>query len=599
MAEIARISVLEAYGTNCDFYTVEASASNAQEPFSPYSTPTIETATLYDYGTGTTYTANILLLADIPTTAAARAESYYTKVGVLLNDDYSVNYDKVCVFFSKSGYWACSFTLTFATVNGWVKSGPTGSATGDDFDEGQYLAYFVQPAPYVSFTAYLFYIRYSVASGEKYTITIDNSAGGTDVTATITTALDVITPQMVAAGESVSLELLSGDTVALNCANIYGYESTFSGYYSGTTALSSLAAYSFVVTAESTITVKWTENYKNTITSPTVGDLTLTFTAQWVGSDGVTYTHAETVAPGESGTLYNPTNSGVLLLAYSGGTDTAGLDCWTEDGEKLAEYYKTSVNIGGTSGVTFSAAVGYYVSPAFKVPFSGCKITYTIGQNGSTIRSGTCTSTSAQKVGTTIYRVVGLNGTEYKNVTLVLEATFPDGYKFTGWTRDGSVIDRYSNPGTFSCPTGDSLWSFTAKETATTIGGTGLICNDSGELLYADPLPETTHSVTLKMTFSSGTHNITWTIGDESGTEKSTTSISKTVSVTAGGSGSDSGALLYADGVIDDSDGPTVSISGHCQNSAHNYDVSVSVDGSVIYTESDLSGTFNKTIPLT
>ena len=204
----------------------------------------------------------------------------------------------------------------------------------------------------------------------------------------------------------------------------------------------------------------------------------------------------------------------------------------------------------------------------------------------------------------TLYRETDPGVTTDKNITLTLEAAAFDYRTFGGWTRDGTVFDRWSNPAittanepaTYSCAIGE------------TGGGDadGLLCDDtssSAPLLYADGPARhpQTHTVQVSAAYEGGSHYIDWEIGDHSGQhEDIETNWDKTVAVQIGGASGDApdtGALLYADGKTTDIP-PLVRVAFHCQQAEHQYAVTVKIDGTQVDAQTNLSGPYSKTFPL-
>lgn len=59
----------------------------------------------------------------------------------------------------------------------------------------------------------------------------------------------------------------------------------------------------------------------------------------------------------------------------------------------------------------------------------------------------------------------------------------------------------------------------------------------------------------------------------------------------------DTGALLYADGKTPDIP-PLVRVAFHCQQAEHQYAVTVTIDGTQVDAQTNLSGPYSKTFPL-
>lgn len=302
---------------------------------------------------------------------------------------------------------------------------------------------------------------------------------------------------------------------------------------------------------------------------------------------------------GEGGTVpENSSKAFAFFGLYAEPTFTASLIGtaqfvrWESNGSDKGTSPSKTFNVYEGDTVTCVVKVVYAVT---LVAPAGVTLAYTFGLDGEEQASGTVAAGATKSV--------SLSRESEGNMTLVLEASPFSEETFQGWTKDGTVVDRWSNPATFI--TNEAATYSCLVGTAPETSGGGLLCGKYGGLIYADTLKAAaTHTIALSATFAESGHNVTCYIhrADEAQTTASlsdndpTFSATRTLSFPA--KGSNSGRLIFADKQV----GTTprlVKILFHCANATHNYALTLKVDGSTIYSASDLSGTFSKTLEVT
>ena len=221
-------------------------------------------------------------------------------------------------------------------------------------------------------------------------------------------------------------------------------------------------------------------------------------------------------------------------------------------------------------------------------------IQYVCGNNGVQIASGTV-SAGANKSLALSYE----DGTG--GVTVVLTASSFNIDAFSGWTKDGVVVDRWSNPATIKAETSCTLSCAFGSTGGTSTGA--ILCDRYGAILYGDAgAASTSATIAISATYRDSGHTITWAIHKvgESESAKSVSvttalNVSKTLAWESGGSGSN--MPLYADKKI--AVLPKLfRVRFNCQVAEHVYDVTIQKNGTTIYSETYLSGTFSRTFEL-
>lgn len=221
-------------------------------------------------------------------------------------------------------------------------------------------------------------------------------------------------------------------------------------------------------------------------------------------------------------------------------------------------------------------------------------IQYVCGNNGVQIASGTV-SAGANKSLALSYE----DGTG--GVTVVLTASSFNIDTFSGWTKDGVVVDRWSNPATIKAETSCTLSCAFGSTGGTSTGA--ILCDRYGAILYGDAgAASTSATIAISATYRDSGHTITWAIhkvgeseGAKSASVTTALSVSKTLAWESGGSGSN--MPLYADKKI--AVLPKLfRVSFNCQVAEHVYDVTIKKNGATIYSETYLFGTFSRTFEL-
>lgn len=221
-------------------------------------------------------------------------------------------------------------------------------------------------------------------------------------------------------------------------------------------------------------------------------------------------------------------------------------------------------------------------------------IQYVCGNNGEQIASGTV-SAGANKSLALSYE----DGTG--GVTVVLTASSFDIDTFSGWTKDGVVVDRWSNPATIKAETSCTLSCAFGSTGGSSTGA--ILCDRYGAILYGDAgAASTSATIAISATYRDSGHTITWAIHKvgESESAKSvdvTTAlnVSKSLAWDSGGSGAN--MPLYADKKI--AVLPKLfRVRFNCREEEHVYDVTIKKNGATIYSETYLSGTFSRTFEL-
>lgn len=221
-------------------------------------------------------------------------------------------------------------------------------------------------------------------------------------------------------------------------------------------------------------------------------------------------------------------------------------------------------------------------------------IQYVCGNNGVQIASGTV-SAGANKSLALSYE----DGTG--GVTVVLTASSFNIDTFSGWSKDGTVVDRWSNPATIKAETSCTLSCAFGSTGGTSTGA--ILCDRYGAILYGDAgAASTSATIAISATYRDSGHTITWAIhkvgeseGAKSASVTTALSVSKTLAWDSGGSGSN--MPLYADKKI--AVLPKLfRVRFNCQVAEHVYDVTIKKNGATIYSETYLSGTFSRTFEL-
>lgn len=291
------------------------------------------------------------------------------------------------------------------------------------------------------------------------------------------------------------------------------------------------------------------------------------------------------VEAGTQKTLQVDSGSSVTVSHASTASSAKSFVRWTTSTAASSPSASFTITVADSMTVTSNWAVtqmDFTVSAPSK-----SAIAYTVGINGSVYASGSVSAGSS--------KLIHVDFEAGQSVTLVLEASAFDYRTFQGWTQDGTVIDRWSNPATVIATNG-ATYSCTIGPGTSTTGA--LLCDRYGNLIYADVInPSGSVGISVHAAFAaSTTHNMTLTIqpigGSTTTRTKSGITFDYTGTVPLPAAGHNTGQLIYADGITPNV--RLIRIEFHCQNAAHMYDIDVTV-GTTHETFSDISGTFSKT----
>lgn len=433
--------------------------------------------------------------------------------------------------------------------------------------------------------SWAWYAKFRVIS--LVNVTIDNSQSP------IALAVSGAATTTVAAGETAKLSLEAGAKLTLALSTDLTYQKKFVAYKVGSTTKGTATTLSYTVSGGETIVVTWQTNPTATLTAPANANLTATLT--W-GSP--TQTETISASAGTSATIYIPPKNARLVLS-----------CTAING---AEFYKWLKN-GSTTAITdnnpsgsFSPASGDVYSCTTRTPYTvtltapaGISLAYTFGLDGTQQAAGSVSPGSSTKV--KLYRESG------GNMTLVLTASPFSLDTFGGWTKDGTVVDPYSNPATFIANEAATYSCLIGQASTPTTSSGRLLYGKYGNLLYANTLKAaSTHTIALSADFEVSGHIITCSItkpgeDQETDTTEITKPFSRTKTIAFPATGTNSGQLLFADQTAPLPANSTatqrrlIKILFHCDNAVHKYTLTIKIDGAEYFSDT-LSGTFSRTI---
>ena len=290
-------------------------------------------------------------------------------------------------------------------------------------------------------------------------------------------------------------------------------------------------------------------------------------------------------------TLYGSSTSVKLQATLASGYT---LKNWTKNGTAAGTTNPLTLTV--SSGNTISCVLTHRTSVTVEIAApSQSAIQYVCGNNGEQIAFGTVSAGATKPLALSYDDGTG-------GVTVVLTASSFNIDTFSGWTKDGVVVDRWSNPATIKAETSCTLSCSFGSSGGTSSTGI-LLCDRYGAILYGDNAAKTTSAtIAIAATYRESGHTIDWAIhkvGDSEGisTKDVTTafSASKTLSWQEVGSGSN--VPLYADKKIPNKP-KLFRVRFNCQNSAHLYDVTITKNGATIASETYLSGAFSRTFEL-
>ncbi len=297
-----------------------------------------------------------------------------------------------------------------------------------------------------------------------------------------------------------------------------------------------------------------------------------------------------TLPAGQKAGFYAPNGKTFNLSYPTGDTDEGKFVYWEQDGVKVS----TAIS------AYFDPPEDHtYITPIWTDKYAitiiapqEAAITYRVGLSSEELYPSTILPAGESVT----LRVYNLSNTDKMTLNLELDYRDFDLDTFKGWTKDGTVIDRWSNPATIVAAEA-ATYSCIIGEAVTPTDTGALLYGNYGELLYAgDTTPGESHTIEVQATFTDSGHNITFEVGTESGLEHIETTFSKSVTITDTTSES-TGGLLYADKVL--SAKPFLAkVFFHCQVPEHMYSVIIKLDGTQIYSEDYLSGTFSKTFEI-
>lgn len=352
-------------------------------------------------------------------------------------------------------------------------------------------------------------------------------------------------------------------------------------HYAGRVSYINATTGAFLYTIwEFDVTIRVINTFK--VTAPTGCSITAT------PSEGV----VATVSAGTTVdvTLYGSSTSVKLQATLASGYT---LKNWTKNGAAAGTTNPLTLTV--SAGNTISCVLTHRTSVTVKIVApSQSAIQYVCGNNGEQIASGTV-SAGANKSLALSYE----DGTG--GVTVVLTASSFNIDTFSGWTKDGVVVDRWSNPATIKAEASCTLSCAFGSTGGTSTGA--ILCDRYGAILYGDAgAASTSATIAISATYRDSGHTITWAIhkvgeseGAKSASVTTALSVSKTLAWDSGGSGSN--MPLYADKKI--AVLPKLfRVRFNCQVAEHVYDVTIKKNGATIYSETYLSGTFSRTFEL-
>ena len=420
-------------------------------------------------------------------------------------------------------------------------------------------------------------------------VTIDNSQSP------IALAVSGATTTTVAAGETAKLSLEAGAKLTLTLSTDLTYQKKFVAYKVGTTTKGTATTLSnYTVVGGETITVTWQNNPTATLKAPANANLKATLT--W-GSP--TQTNTISASAGSSATIYIPPSKAQLILSCEA-INGAEFYTWLRNGSTTAITANNPSNpFSPASGDTYSCTTRTPYFVTIKAP-AGITIAYTFGLDGAQAAdAGTVSAGTSKPV--KLYRESG------GNMTLVLTASPFSLSTFGGWTKDGVVIDPYSNPATIIANEAATYSCLIGQASTPTTSSGRLLYGKYGNLLYADTLKAaSSHTIAISADFEVSGHIITCSItkpgeAQETATTEIPTAFSREKKISFPATGSASGQLLFADQAAPLPSGSLASqkrlvkILFHCDNAVHKYTLTLKVDGAERF-KATLSGTFSRTI---
>lgn len=546
-----------------------------------------ETAKVYNMGgkdwaqsETSSATRTILLLATVPTFSATKythLEDYnITKIGVCLKTDGSPDYTSPVIYDSQYGMW-----LTNVKLESYVAC-PSKVLTGTAPTSSDTYAYLRLPAKDGGID--LCYIKYRVSN--TVNITINNSQSP------IALAVSGAATATIAAGASKTLTLEAGAKLTLTLSTDLTYQKKFVAYKVGSTTKGT-ATYNHTVIGGETITVTWQNNPTATLKAPANANLTATLT--W-GSP--TQTNTISASAGSSATIYIPPRKALLVLSCTA-INGAEFYKWLKNGSSTAITANNPSNpFSPASGDTYSCTTRTPYTVTISAP-AGITLAYTFGLDGAQQAAGSVSAGTSKAV--KLYRESG------GNMTLVLTASPFSLSTFGGWTKDGVVIDPYSNPATIIANEAATYSCLIGQASTPTTSSGRLLYGKYGTLLYANTLKAAaSHTIALSADFEVSGHIITCSItkpgeAQETGTTDITKTFSRTKTIAFPSTGSASGELIFADKTAPLPANSTatqrrlIKIIFHCDNAVHKYTLTLKLDGTTYFSDT-LSGTFSRTI---
>ena len=547
-----------------------------------------ETAKVYNMGgkdwaqsETSSATRTILLLATVPTFSATKythLEDYnITKIGVCLKTDGSPDYTSPVIYDSQYGMW-----LTNVKLESHVAC-PSKVLTGTAPTSSDPYAYLRLPAKDGGID--LCYIEYRVAN--IVDITINNSQSPIDLSVTGAAT------ETIAAGTSKTLTLEAGAKLTLALSTDLTYQKKFVAYKVGSTTKGTSTIYNHTVGGGETITVTWQNNPTATLKAPANANLTATLT--W-GSP--TQTNTISASAGSSATIYIPPSKAQLAL-FCEAINGAEFYTWLRNGSSTAITANNPSNpFSPASGEIYSCTTRTPYTVTIKAP-AGLSIAYTFGLDGTQQAAGTVSAGTSKAV--KLYRESG------GNMTLVLTASPFSLSTFGGWTKDGVVIDPYSNPATIIANEAATYSCLIGQASPPTTSSGRLLYGKYGNLLYADTIKAaSSHTIAISADFEVSGHIITCSItkpseAQETGTADITKTFSRTKTIAFPATGTNSGQLIFADKTAPLPANSTatqrrlIKILFHCDNAVHKYTLTIKLDGTTYFSDT-LSGTFSRTI---
>jgi hypothetical protein len=265
--------------------------------------------------------------------------------------------------------------------------------------------------------------------------------------------------------------------------------------------------------------------------------------------------------------------------------------CWTINGGVNKSVSPATLDI--SKGDTISANVlrRINISTAIVAP-SGCDVEYVFFYDG--YKEGSGIVYRGESYAKTIV-------TDGRPVSVHLVAINLGEQTFLGWTKDGEVVDRWSNPVILPIEASCAISCVTGEKEDQPLGSQEILCDRYGNILYADRSADRLISVKILAEFTDEiTHVMSWSLRPNRGEslegegEEVNPTFSLEKDILVAGRGSGSGNPIYDDKKVERIPN-LVSVKFRCQEEEHEYNTTIEIGGSTVYHQEKLSGTFEKT----